>query len=250
MDYYPNHRLFWCNPALLRAGKICLQTIEKKEVRHSSGSCVNSLRTTNFFYRNAVKDDCYCVFAWDFSYCSCRMVKNAPLMGLVLGIFFLAGLAILDPGLFFDRGLYAGALPLVAFLVRDRGASALKTESTLRTGPAQQSFAEDKIVIKSSSMQKLIPFRQVVAIHGAGNYSEIEFESGEKTLDDRGLNFFSTKLPSSFFQVHRSHIVNLEYVTAMHSLGSGKHQLELKDRTVLPVSRSKIKELKDLINPS
>jgi DNA-binding LytR/AlgR family response regulator len=99
-------------------------------------------------------------------------------------------------------------------------------------------------------MQKLVPFRQVVAIHGAGNYSEIEFESGEKILDDRGLNFFSTKLPSSFFQVHRSHIVNLEYVTAMHSLGSGKYQLELEDRTVLAVSRSKTKELGNLINPS
>jgi len=127
-------------------------------------------------------------------------LRTPHLWGLCWAFVFLAGLAVLDSDLFFDRGLYAGALPLVAFLVRDRGASALETESTLRTGPTQQSFAEDKIVIKSSSVQKLVPFKQVVAIHGAGNYSEIEFESGEKILDDRGLNFSPQNYPRHSFE--------------------------------------------------
>ena len=172
------------------------------------------------------------------------LVKTPHLWGLCGAFILLAGLSILGSDLFFDRGLYAGALPLVAFLIRDRNKSAPTTESIL------QSFSEDRIVVKSSSIQKLVPFRQVVAIHGAGNYSEFEFESGEKVLDDRGLNVIASGLPSSFFRIHRSHIANLEYVTAMHSLGSGKYQLELKDHIVLPVSRSKIKVLRDLINLS
>lgn len=172
------------------------------------------------------------------------LIRTPQLWGLCGAFILLAGLSILDSGVFFDRGLYAGALPLIAFLIRDRDKSALRTE------PNQQAFAEDQIVIKSSSVQKFVPFKQIVAIHGAGNYSEIEFESGEKVLDDRGLNAFSTTLPSAFFRIHRSHIANLEFVTAIHSLGSGKYQLELKDHTVLPVSRSKIKELRDLINVS
>ena len=172
------------------------------------------------------------------------LVKAPYLWGLCCAFILLAGLSILGSDVFFDRGLYAGALPLVAFLIRDRNESAPVTESTLI------SFSEDRIVVKSSSIQKLVPFSQVVAIHGAGNYSEFEFESGEKVLDDRGLNVIASELPSSFFRIHRSHIANLEYVTAMHSLGSGKYQLELKDHTVLPVSRSKIKVLRDLINLS
>ncbi|MBL4574129.1 MAG: LytTR family transcriptional regulator [Gammaproteobacteria bacterium] len=170
--------------------------------------------------------------------------RTPRLWGLCWAFVLLAGLSIFDSDLFFDRGLYAGALPLIAFLIRDRN------EATPTTEPTLQSFSEDRIAVKSSSSQKLVPLKLVVAIHGAGNYSEFEFESGEKALDDRGLNVLSRELPSSFFRIHRSHIANLEYATAMHSLGSGKYQLELKDHIVLPVSRSKVKALRDLINLS
>lgn len=172
------------------------------------------------------------------------LLGKPKLWGLCCAFIFLTGFSLIDPGLFLDRGLYAGALPLVAYLIQDQRESLLASDSTPVVA------VEDQIVIKSASSEKFVLVEDIVAIHGAGNYSEVELRSGVKNLDDRGLNAFERELPSSFFRIHRSHIANLGCVSALRSLGSGKHQLELNDRVLLPVSRSKVKQLRALIRPS
>jgi two-component system LytT family response regulator len=61
------------------------------------------------------------------------------------------------------------------------------------------------------------------------------------------LNRLEARLdPERFVRVHRTHIVNLDHVTAFRRHGKGRLVAELKDGTQLPVSRTRSRELRDL----
>lgn len=45
--------------------------------------------------------------------------------------------------------------------------------------------------------------------------------------------------PSRFVRIHRTHIVNLDFVKAFRQDGKGRMTAELLDGTTLPVSRAK-----------
>lgn len=54
--------------------------------------------------------------------------------------------------------------------------------------------------------------------------------------------------PQRFKRVHRTHIVNLDHVAAFRSDLNGHVQAELKDGTVLQVSRAKARELRRIVD--
>ena len=65
---------------------------------------------------------------------------------------------------------------------------------------------------------------------------------------DRTIAELEEKLdPARFVRVHRSTIVNLEFVNELYSWFGGRMMLRLKDqkKTELTVSRERLKELKE-----
>lgn len=61
------------------------------------------------------------------------------------------------------------------------------------------------------------------------------------------LNQLEERLdPTRFLRIHRAHLVNLDHVTAFRRDSAGQVRAELRDRTSLPVSRAKARELRDL----
>jgi len=61
------------------------------------------------------------------------------------------------------------------------------------------------------------------------------------------MNEFEARLePSRFVRIHRSHIVNLDYVAAMVPVDATRLQIEMKDGTKLIASRSRSREFRGL----
>ena len=59
------------------------------------------------------------------------------------------------------------------------------------------------------------------------------------------LNRLESRLdPARFSRIHRTHLVNLDHVTAFRSMPRGRVEAELRDGTRLPVSRSRAQELR------
>jgi two-component system LytT family response regulator len=52
--------------------------------------------------------------------------------------------------------------------------------------------------------------------------------------------------PSRFLRIHRTHLVNLDYVKTMEPYDGARLVVELVDGTRLMASRSRSRELKDL----
>lgn len=70
---------------------------------------------------------------------------------------------------------------------------------------------------------------------------------GPPQLLHLSLNQLEQRLDTSrFLRIHRAHLVNLDHVVAFRRDSAGQVSAELRDRTSLPVSRAKARELRDL----
>jgi two-component system, LytTR family, response regulator len=80
----------------------------------------------------------------------------------------------------------------------------------------------------------------IIRVQGHSNYSKIHFRKGNPLLVAKVLQWFETRLPEAMFaRVHRSHLVNRNYVTSI----VGKHTAILNNGEAICMSRRKKKQL-------
>jgi two-component system LytT family response regulator len=97
----------------------------------------------------------------------------------------------------------------------------------------------ERIAVEMHGHVKPIPVSQIDYISAAGPYAELHvgdrryvIREAMQTLEDR-LD------PNRFMRVHRSVIVRLDLVEAMHRSGGGDYELQMKGGVRLRVSRSR-----------
>lgn len=105
-------------------------------------------------------------------------------------------------------------------------------------GPAAGPYLE-RIAVEMKGQVKPIPVAQIDYISAAGPYAELHvgdkryvIREAMQTLEDR-LD------PNRFMRVHRSVIVRLDLVEALHRGGGGDYELQMKGGVRLRVSRSR-----------
>lgn len=152
---------------------------------------------------------------------------------------------LLNQDLFFDQYLYVAVLPLLAAVCRPRQAEIhereFRPEAKSDITPAQP----ERLIVNTAGRNRVLAINDIIAIQGAGNYSEIKLASGESVLDDRPLKQLLTLLPSAFMRAHRSHLVNLNEVRELRSLGGGKYELLLNHDQRCPLSRTHVREIRE-----
>jgi DNA-binding LytR/AlgR family response regulator len=136
------------------------------------------------------------------------------------------------------RQRYESGERRVAELERALGDASRATEP-----PADDRF--DYLSFVDAGRRQVIPVRQVRWIEADGYYAGLHTDAG-KFLIRESLNALSAKLaPDSFIRVHRSTIVNLDYVKSYGSDDSDGWSVTLADGTRRRVSRSGRRRLKD-----
>lgn len=100
--------------------------------------------------------------------------------------------------------------------------------------------------VKIHGRIEVIPISEINYIKGAGNYSELHLKDGKIHLHDKSLTRLLNILPDKFQRIHKSYIVPMDLIVSLLAVSSSDHVVELTDKTVLPVSRSKVKELRHL----
>ena len=76
------------------------------------------------------------------------------------------------------------------------------------------------LVLPTMEGFELVKTGHIVRLQGNGNFTDIYLQDGRKKMVCRVLGFFENLLPAEFIRVHRSHIVNTDFITAYHK-GSG-----------------------------
>jgi two-component system LytT family response regulator len=112
--------------------------------------------------------------------------------------------------------------------------------SALAPGPLE------RLLLRDGSRLVPVAVRDIERIDADGDYAAVFFR-GKKILVNVPLADFETRLdPARFVRVHRSHLVNLDFVDSLEPFDNSQLLLRLKDGTKLTASRAASKRLRDL----
>ncbi|WP_271404959.1 LytR/AlgR family response regulator transcription factor [Tenacibaculum soleae] len=102
------------------------------------------------------------------------------------------------------------------------------------------------LAVKKRGVTNLVNINDVNYVKGAGVYTEIHLTNGDKELHDKSLEKLSQLLPESFQRIHKSYLVKITEIKEIIVQTGSKYSIELKNGEILPVGRTKYKELKNL----
>ena len=104
-----------------------------------------------------------------------------------------------------------------------------------------------KIAVPSGNTLLFLDTNKIMYIKGEGAYSEVFCSDGSRQLVSRNLKNFEDILcsDSRFLRIHKSYIVNFNFVTAYNKSDGGS--IELENKIQIPVSPDKSQTILDQI---
>ncbi|WP_421786998.1 LytTR family DNA-binding domain-containing protein [Hyphobacterium sp.] len=176
--------------------------------------------------------------------------KRRPVAIGYAGFFLLAVILLVwRPNLALDIGIFYLTAGFIIFLLVEQAAALIRARQTLleerdrasrlelALERARQKDVPSEIQLTSAGKIHRLSADRIVSLKAAGDYVELALSGGRSELFSLTLSEAETRLPDTFLRIHRSHIVNTDYVKTLTRAASGVGELELTDGTVLPVSR-------------
>lgn len=101
------------------------------------------------------------------------------------------------------------------------------------------------LAVKRAGQVRLIAISEVIYIKGAGIYTELHLSTGQKELHDKSLEHLQQLLPDRFERIHKSYLVHFQQIEKIIINPGTRYGVLIKTGEVLPVGRSKYKDLKN-----
>jgi len=103
---------------------------------------------------------------------------------------------------------------------------------------ATSQLSADRLKVSNKQGNHLIPFSDIISVESGGNY--IYVHTDRKVLPMRGTmkSILEQLDPQGFIRVHRSFIINKQYISRLTDLSSDPCTLELHNGKTVPVSRT------------
>jgi DNA-binding LytR/AlgR family response regulator len=145
-----------------------------------------------------------------------------------------------------DRALEAFQYGVLDFVPKPFTSERLGVALARVMAPAgRAAFAAKHLAVKKAGRIELVSMDEVLYVKGAGNYSELVLANGRHELHDKTLERLQSILPPDFERIHKSYLVRLGSIKALHAAEGSHYEAELKNGTRLPVGRTRYKELRD-----
>ncbi len=149
-----------------------------------------------------------------------------------------------------ERAIDAYELGVIDFITKPFDEARLKLAFERvagRQGHGREHFAK-YLAIRKFGLIELVALEDVNYVQADGGYSQLYLVDGRNEMHDKMLKDLCNLLPPTFERIHKSFVVNMQRVKGIHSKGSHKHFIVMNNGAEIPLSRSKYKELKSLIN--
>jgi two-component system LytT family response regulator len=133
----------------------------------------------------------------------------------------------------------------------ERARRSIRAESEERSverarGALNASGLLTRVFVRDRGRILPIPAREIVRLEAEDDYAAL-FARGRRFLVYLPLAEFERRLdPDRFMRVHRSHIVNLDHVSALVPYDGSRLQVEMRDGTKIMASRTRSRELRHL----
>jgi two-component system, LytTR family, response regulator len=106
----------------------------------------------------------------------------------------------------------------------------------------------NRIAVKIRRKVHVIPIRDITYIEADGDYVTLHAK-GEKYLKEKTMKYFESHLdPAQFVRIHRSSIINVDFMDKIEYYDKESHMVLLKDGTRLKASTSGYRSLKKVLN--
>lgn len=101
-----------------------------------------------------------------------------------------------------------------------------------------------KIAVPVSNGLLFIEVKNLMLLEADGAYTHVHLNDGSKLLVSKKLRFFEDMLANrkNFFRIHRSHLINLNFVRKYNRLESF---IEMDNGATMPVSKERKKEFEE-----
>jgi len=110
----------------------------------------------------------------------------------------------------------------------------------------QPTKALSRVFVRDGSRIVPIPLASIERVQGADDYATIVTAAKEFLVSLRLADFEQRLARANFLRIHRSHLINLEFVTAIEPCDAGRLQVVMKSGAVLVASRAGSKRLREL----
>ncbi len=105
----------------------------------------------------------------------------------------------------------------------------------------------ERIVVKDGPKISVIPVDQVKWIEAQDDYVMIHSGIG-KFMKQKTMKFFERHLDQNeFVRIHRSHIVNINFIQHLELYEKDSYRIILKNEKLLPVSKTGLSRLKEIL---
>jgi two-component system LytT family response regulator len=104
-----------------------------------------------------------------------------------------------------------------------------------------------RILVKQDDHHVIVKVRDIQWVEAEDNYVRLHVEGTSHLVRASMSNILAKLDPKLFRRIHRSSIVNLDYILEVHPWFSGEHVLVMKDGTRLNMSRSFRDQFKELV---
>jgi two-component system LytT family response regulator len=111
----------------------------------------------------------------------------------------------------------------------------------------QQPEVLERVVVKDGPKITILPVETLKWLEAQDDYVKLHSEGG-KFMKKKTMRFFEDHLdPNMFIRIHRSSIININHIKQMELYEKDSYRVILKDETKLPVSKTGLKKLKEIL---
>ena len=134
------------------------------------------------------------------------------------------------------------------FLVRRlQGEASLLDAPDDDSSPVEPVDRPERFLVRKLGREFLVAAADIEALQAAGNYVNLRVRGREYPLRSTIAAIEARLDPARFRRVHRSHLVNLDFVASIEPLDTGDARVHLRDGHVVPCSRRHLAALRDAL---
>lgn len=105
----------------------------------------------------------------------------------------------------------------------------------------------ERVVIKEGSKISIIPVQTIKWIEAQDDYVKINCDQG-RFLKQKTMKYFENHLnENNFIRIHRSYIINVDFIQHLEQTGKESYQIILKNDKQLPVSKTGLAKLRNTL---
>lgn len=145
-----------------------------------------------------------------------------------------------------DKAIEAFEYGVLDFIAKPCSKTRLQTAlNRLTDNTLRSHYGCRYLSVKKSSAIELVTVSDIVYIQADGHYTQLFLKSSpQPVLHSKSIENIVTLLPEQFERVHRSYIVNMNFVKRLIIESGSRYFVQLQQDNLIPVGRTKFAVLK------